>query len=227
LSEARLSGALAVFDLDGTITRHDTLGPYLWGYLWRRPWRVLRIVPALLAPVRYLFDRDRAALKGAAIRAILGGLQREQIERWSEQFVRQLIPAGLFAEALAAIARHRANGDRLLLMSASADLYVPRIARALGFDEVICSELRWRSDGRLDGRLMSANRRGEEKHRCLAAVMARDTPDRIYAYGNAGSDLAHMALAHEAYLVNGPARLANASTAPVHSVRWQQRAQSH
>jgi phosphatidylglycerophosphatase C len=222
-----LSGALAVFDLDGTITRHDTFGPYLWGYLWRHPWRVVRIVPALLAPVRYLLDRDRGGLKGAAIRAILGGLRGEQIDRWSEQFVRQLLPAGLFAEALAAIARHRASGDRLLLMSASVDLYVPRIAQALGFDEVICSQVRWQSDGRLDGRLLSANRRGEEKHRCLAAIMARDTPDRVYAYGNAGSDLAHMALAHEAYLVNGPARLAHTLSAPVQSVRWQQRAQSH
>ena len=34
---------------------------------------------------------------------------------------------------------HRARGDRLLLMSASTDLYVPRIGRALGFDETICT----------------------------------------------------------------------------------------
>jgi phosphatidylglycerophosphatase C len=100
---------------------------------------------------------------------------------------------------------HRARGDRLLLMSASVDLYVPRIAQALGFDEVICTQVRWRSDGRLDGRLASANCRGEEKRRCLAAVIARDSPDRIYAYGNSGSDLPTWQLAHEAYLVNGPA----------------------
>jgi len=222
-----LSGALAVFDLDGTITRHDTLGPYLWGYLWRHPWRLVRLVPAMLAPVGYLLNRDRGALKGAAIRCILGGLRREQIDRWTERFVRQLLPAGLFAEALAAIARHRERGDRLLLMSASADLYVPRIALALGFDEVICSEVRWRPDGRLDGRLASANRRGEEKRRCLEAVIARDTPQRVYAYGNAGSDLAHMALANEAYLVNGPAHSAHSANASLQAVRWQQRAHLH
>lgn len=222
-----MSGALAVFDLDGTITRHDTLGPYLWGYLWRHPWRLVRVVPAMLAPVRYALDRDRGALKGAAIRTILGGLPRERIDRWSEQFVRQLLPAGLFAEALAAIAQHRKNGDRLLLMSASADLYVPRIAQALGFDEVICTQVRWRSDGRLDGRLASANRRDEEKRRCLAQVIERDSPDRIYAYGNAGSDYAHMALASEAYMVNGPAPPVDLPTPSMHAVRWQQHARLH
>lgn len=221
-----MAGALAVFDLDGTITRRDTLGPYLWGYLWRHPWRLVRIVPALLAPVRFLFDRDRGALKGRAIRAILGGTGHAQIEQWSGRFVRNLLAHGLYSEALAAIAHHRTRGDRLLLMSASADLYVPRIGEALGFDEVICSEVRWLPDGRLDGRLLSANRRGDEKRRCLAAIIARDAPDRVYAYGNARSDLAHMALANEAYLVNGPERISRSSNSntSLHALRWQQRA---
>jgi phosphatidylglycerophosphatase C len=215
-----LSGALAVFDLDGTITRHDTLGAYLWGYLWRHPWRALRLIPALVAPLRFVLDRDRGALKGALIRAVLGGSTRQDIERWSGQFVQQLIPGALFAQALGAIAKHRAQGDRLLLMSASTDLYVPRIGEALGFDEVICTRVRWRTDGRLDGRLDGANCRGEEKHRQLCAVLARETPTRIYAYGDSASDLAHMALAHEAYLINASASLVPAPNGNLRALRW-------
>jgi phosphatidylglycerophosphatase C len=215
-----LNGVLAVFDLDGTITRHDTLGAYLWGYLWRHPWRVLRVIPGLYALPRFLIDRDRGALKGAAIQAILGGLARDRIDQWTAQFVPELIARGLFAESLAAIALHRARGERLLLMSASTDLYVPQIGQALGFDEVICTRVRWRADGRLDGRLASTNCRGEEKHRCLSAVIARDAPARVYAYGNAASDLAHMALAQEAYLVNAPARFTRHPSNQLRAVRW-------
>ena len=213
-----MSGGLAVFDLDGTITRSDTLAPYLWGYLWRRPWRVLRGFGGLPVALRYPFTHDRGAVKGAAVQAILGGATREELDRWTEKFLGELLPHGLFDEALAAIDRHRKNGDRLLLMSASTDIYVPRIGQRLGFDEVICTKVRWRPDGRLDGRLASQNCRGEEKQRCLAAVVARDKPDRIYAYGNSSSDLAHMKLAHEAFMINAPAE------APVRSLRWQQRA---
>jgi hypothetical protein len=38
--------AIAVFDLDGTITRHDTFVPYLRGWLRRYPerWRRLAIL---------------------------------------------------------------------------------------------------------------------------------------------------------------------------------------
>jgi hypothetical protein len=69
------SGSLAVFDLDGTITRRDTFGPFLWGFLWRRPWRLPRVLLALPGAARYLFNRDRGAFKGAVIHALLGGAQ--------------------------------------------------------------------------------------------------------------------------------------------------------
>lgn len=215
-----MSGTLAVFDLDGTITRHDTLGAYLWGYLRRHPWRVLRVIPSVYAPFAYLINRDRGALKGAAIHAILGGVPRDRLDEWTQQFVPDVVQHGLFAEALAAIATHRARADRLLLMSASTDIYVPQIGQALGFDEVICTKVRWRPDGRLDGRLASANCRGDEKTRCLSAVIARDKPDRIYAYGNSGSDLPHMALAQEAYLVNASARYTRNSGEQLRAVHW-------
>jgi phosphatidylglycerophosphatase C len=220
-----LSGTLAVFDLDGTITRRDTLGPFLWGYLRRYPRRLLRLLLATPAPFLFLINRDRGALKGTIIRAALGGLSRETLEHWTDEFVQALIPRALYAEAVAAIARHRAQGDRLLMMSASTDLYVPRIAQMLGFDEVICSRVRWQDDGRLDGRLSSPNCRGQEKRHRLAEVVARDAPDKIYAYGNSGSDLPHMALAHESFLVNAPARLTRTPRVPLRvlrALRWQE-----
>jgi phosphatidylglycerophosphatase C len=216
------SGGLAVFDLDGTITRRDTFGPFLWGFLWRRPWRLARALLALPAAARFTLNRDRGALKGAIIHALLGGAKRASIARWAERHVAELLAVGLYAEALAAIAMHRARGDRLLLMSASTDLYIPLIGRALGFDEIICTEVRWRADDRLDGRLASANCRGEEKRRCLAAVIARDAPGRVYAYGDSRADLLHMQLVQEAYLVNTSPRLAALQAGHVQLRHWQQ-----
>ena len=215
------SGSLAVFDLDGTITRRETFGPFLWGFLWRRPWRLLRVLLVLPAVAGFVLHRDRGALKGALIHAMLGGVQRASLGRWTERFVAELLTDGLYAEALAAIAMHRTRGDRLLLMSASTDLYVPDIGRALGFDEIICTEVRWRADGRLDGRLASANCRGEEKRRCLAALIARDAPGRVYAYGDSRADLAHMQLVQEAYLVNASPRVPERHGGNVQLLHWR------
>ena len=195
---------LAIFDLDGTITRRDTLWPFIRGFLWRHPSRWWRL-PMCVAPVlRYvLTDRDRGALKGAVIRLTLGGVTRGALEGWAAQFRQQLVHTGLFGEALARIATHRRAQTHLVLLSASPDLYVPMIARALGFDECICTEVRWRADGTLDGALASANRRGAEKTRCVQALLASHQPLLSQAYGNSRADLEHLRLVSAGIYVNG------------------------
>jgi phosphatidylglycerophosphatase C len=196
---------LALFDLDGTITRHDTLVPYVTAFLRTAPWRIPRLMGVVPALVRYAFRRDRGDLKQAIIRSVLGGLTRGEIEALSESFVAALIPRGTFARARERIESHRAAGDVLVLMSASPDLYVPVVARALGFAKAICTEVRW-EHGRLDGTLISANRRGEEKARCLAGLRQRHPGLQVTAYGNSSSDLDHLALADRGVLVNGSSR---------------------
>ncbi|MGA2563636.1 MAG: HAD-IB family hydrolase [Steroidobacteraceae bacterium] len=218
------SGNLAVFDLDGTITRHDTLWPFLLGYLWRRPWRVPRMLLAVPAALRFAFQGDRGDIKGALIHAALGGLMRPRLERWAELYVARVLCRDLFAEALAAIATHRRQGDRLLLMSASTDLYVPRIGAALGFDETICTKVRWRQDGRLDGHLASANCRGEEKLRCLQALVARERPECVYAYADSGSDLPHLQWVQRGFLINASRATLRRAAAGIQSLHWSQRA---
>jgi phosphatidylglycerophosphatase C len=199
------STALALFDLDGTLTWRDTLAPFLAGYLLRHSSRVLRLwrlVPALIA---YVLSRDRGRLKSNVIRALMGGDSRESIDAWAELFARSLAPQGKFRPAaLAALDAHRAAGDHLVLLSASPDLYVPRIARLLGFERTLCTELLWQGN-RLDGGLKTANRRGEEKSRCLDALRTEYPNRRIVAYGNSVSDLAHLRRADRALLVNGSA----------------------
>ena len=197
---------LAVFDLDGTITRHDTLAPYALGFvIRRRPWRLpvlLLVLPALLGHAVGLVDRG--GLKAAFIRATLGGCRRKDLERWTSAFVGNLVARGLFPQALEAIQAHVRAGDHLVLLSASTDLYVPAIAHALGFQEVICTGVAWNGE-RLRGTLSTPNRRGDEKARCVAALRARYPDLASVAYGNAASDIEHLKLVERGVLVNGSA----------------------
>jgi phosphatidylglycerophosphatase C len=194
---------LALFDLDGTLTRHDTLLPYLTGFLREHPARARRLPRALAALARYAAgNADRGELKSACIRALLGGCTRAQIEAWNARFVPRLIRCGLLSDARAAIESHRNAGDLLVLLSASPDLYVPPIGRALGFAEILCTGVAWDGD-RLQGHLTTPNRRGAEKARCLEALRVLYPQLPIVAYANAASDLEHLALAARATLVNG------------------------
>jgi phosphatidylglycerophosphatase C len=216
---------LAIFDLDGTITRHDTLWPFIRGFLRRNPTRWWRLVPCLAPLTRYLCGfRGRGALKGAIIRWTLGGASRAALAQWSAEFAALLLREGLYAEALACIEVHRRARTHLVLLSASPDLYVPAIAHALSFDECVCTEVGWRSDGTLEGTLTSANRRGPEKARYVRALLAERKPVYSNAYGNSPADLEHLRLVSAGTYVNGPARELKGMP-NVRAVRWRVRAQ--
>lgn len=199
---ARAAG-VAVFDLDGTISRRGTLAPYVIRLLARRPWRWLRILQVAPALPAYLLGRiDRGILKAKLLEKTLQGYGRAEIAAWTARFVPSLIERGLRADALRAIEAHRRRGDRLVLLSASPDLYVPALGEQLGFDETLCTGLSWRGD-RLDGGLLTPNRRGPEKASCVRELKRRYPSLSIAAYGNDSADLEHLALADRPLLVCG------------------------
>lgn len=197
---------VAVFDLDGTLTWHDTLLLFLISFLRRHPRRWLGLWRLPFALISFLAGNgDRGVLKSRLIQMTMAGSPRPVIDACADSFVHMLQPCRrLRPAALAALEAHRAAGDHLVLLSASPDLYVPRIARVLGFERTLCTEIEWQGD-RLVGALKTANRRGPEKLRCLTWLRAQYPGLPIVAYGNSASDLAHMRYADRALLVNGSA----------------------
>ena len=196
--------AIAFFDLDGTITHRDTLFPLVLRVLARRPLHLLRLALVLPALIRFAIDRDRGALKQTLLRKTLRGLARTELAQEAQRFVSETIARRCFADALATIRRHRESGHALVLMSASVDFYVPEFGRQLGFGQVISTGVRWEGD-RLDGTLTTANRRGEEKARCVRELLAQRQDSETFAYGNSDSDLPHLAIVRHGLLVNGSA----------------------
>jgi phosphatidylglycerophosphatase C len=192
------------------------------GFLRSRPWRLPGLLGAVPALAAFLIGRaDHGQLKSAFIRATLGGSRRQDLRSWTARFVVRLRSRGLFAQALEQISHHQRLGDRLVLMSASTDLYVPRIAEELGFAEVVCTELRWNGEC-LSGELASPNRRGTQKAAEFRLMGERHPGLATVAYGNARSDLEHLRLADEAFLVNGSRRARReAQRAGIACLKWR------
>ncbi len=198
---------LVFFDLDGTITRRDTLAQYVLSLLLRRPWRLPRLLAVLPTLLRFINGRaDHGELKGCFIRSALGGLPRAVIDAHTARWVPGLIARGVFADALRAIDAHRSQQDHLVLMSASVDLYVPAIGAALGFSETVCSKVGWNGD-RLQGMLTGANVRGEQKLLQVRRLRQQFPDARVIAYGNSTPDVPHLDAVDQAWCVNASGRL--------------------
>jgi phosphatidylglycerophosphatase C len=212
---------LVFFDLDGTISRRDTLFGYVAGFVRRHPLRAPRYLAVLPTLAGFALGiRDRGDLKGALLHAVMGGAHRSEIQAWTDEYVPKLIARGVFKEALAAIRKHRDAGDHLVLMTATVDLYVPELSRALGFDAYLCSQVSWKED-RLEGWLASPNMRDEEKASALRRTVAKFPGRRLVGYGNSAPDLPHLKLVDQAILVNASKSLRKAASGlPVEFKYW-------
>jgi HAD superfamily hydrolase (TIGR01490 family) len=180
---------LVVFDFDGTLLRGDSLLPYLWQYACRqRRWGALALLgwDLLLLACRLLPARS---IKERVLKRFLAGEPAEVIARHTERFCRQWLPRHLHPVGLAQLRLHQARGHRVVLLSASPDLYVEPAARLLGIDEVICTPVCIEA-GRCTGEIAGDNCKGQAKLVRLRRYLGVETaPPHSYAYGDSRSDL--------------------------------------
>jgi HAD superfamily hydrolase (TIGR01490 family) len=133
-------------------------------------------------------------LKAAFLAAILKGTPRETIREYAVLFAEKCVRKMVKPAALARIKWHRAKRHRLILASASVDLYVPLVARLLGFDEAVCTPVAW-ADGRLAGHLAGPNLRGTIKLDAVRAILPQNDQPTVFAYSDSYSDLPLLAFA--------------------------------
>lgn len=196
---------IAAFDVDGTLTRRDTLLPFLQRLCGTQ--RLARALArhglALSAMVAGRVDRD--AVKDALLVHLLAGWDAEEVRSAGVAYARFLMEADrLRPDTVARLRQHQDTGHRVVLVSASPEVYLGPLGRLLGVDAVLCSALEEHPDGRLSGRLAGRNCRGPEKVTRLEAWLDGEAPaDRpyLYAYGDSAGDRELLARADVGTLV--------------------------
>ncbi len=186
MTTARPPG-IAVFDLDGTLTRGDTLLPFL-----RRARGATRTAGAVLVHMplilrALLFAGRRHAAKEAVVSHILRGQDVEALAETAESYAEEVVSRRLRHRMLDRVELHRRAGHELVMVSASPALYAGPVGRRLGFDAVLATRLEVGPAGQLTGRIDGLNCRGPEKVARLRAWMG-DRRVVLYAYGDSAGD---------------------------------------
>lgn len=189
------SRPLVAFDFDGTLTVRDSFTAFLKWRVGKGRWAtgMVRLAPAALA---YLFHRDRGRIKAAAVREFLKGVPQERLEAQARTFAETHAQRLFRPDALAVWRRWRAQGARMVIVTASPDIVVAPFARGIGADMLIGSKLAFDQADRVIGTLAGPNCRGPEK-----VVRLREAfGDRVRlaaAYGDTSGDTEMLAIAQE------------------------------
>lgn len=191
---------VAFFDFDGTLTRRDTLLPFL---------RLVSGTPKFVAKMAYLSPvlaayatrlvRNDVA-KEIVLTHFLRGMQPDALRSYGRAFVHSILPGLERPEGIERLHWHKAQGHTCVLVSASLDVYLEPWAKAAGFDTWIASSLALDENGRVSGGLEGGNCFGEEKVRRIKAWLDNKHCVPLYAYGDSRGDLPMLNFVDEGYL---------------------------
>lgn len=181
---------VAAFDFDGTLTRGGSMWPFLA--------EVCGIRRTVLAGMAVFPRLVLAALAGgtaadvakeALLRRTLGGRDASAVSQAAAAFGRRHYRRNRRADVGARLEQHRRQGHRVVVVSASPELYVGPAGAELGVDAVIATRLAVDDRGRLTGGYDGRNCRGEQKLIRLEEWAATYSPGAlVWAYGNSAGD---------------------------------------
>lgn len=185
--EPKEKTVVAVFDFDGTITYADSLLPFLrhvagfFGF-----WLGM----FLLAPPLSLYAFGAMANWQAKEKFMGKFLRRKKVDTLEDaaaDFVKRILPALINPLAMERVKWHQGQGHRMLLLSASPELYLRHWASENGFEKVLGTRLE-EDDGGLTGKIDGRNCHGEEKLIRLRKELGDLGQYEIYSYGDSRAD---------------------------------------
>lgn len=178
---------VAVFDFDGTLTRHDSLLPFLW-YLagpLRFLWNAVLLSPVLLGYALGWVANGPA--KERVFSRFVGGRPANEVREAAEQFAAEYLPSILDPEAMERLRWHQRRGHTTVLVSASVELYVCPWAEEAGFDAVMGTRLKTKGSV-FTGQFEGNNCYGSEKVSRLKSFRSDLERATVIAYGNSKGD---------------------------------------
>ena len=200
---------VAAFDFDGTLTQRDTFVPFLLrGLGWPRfLWAIFQCLPWLVGYALRLVPNDVAKQKLMLV--TLKCRSTQEMDDWTNRWLARDFPGQLRDWTMTRLAWHQQAGHCCVMVSASPDVYLERVAAQLGFDGLICTEMAV-TDSHLTGLMHTPNCYGEQKVVRLTAwltsrfgvVSADDVT--LYAYGDTAGDKPMLRMAGQAWYRGKP-----------------------
>ncbi len=208
-----MARSLAFFDLDGTlvvgqttlllvkflrkvgiVSRTFLVGTGLWFLLYKAG--LIRV-------------SARSREKGAGV---FEGLSEVEVEKLMTRFTEEVLVPRFHPAATAALAKHLAEGDRVVIVSAALEPIVKALSARLDVPDYVgtgCEIV----GGRYSGRLTGANPHAEEKVRFALAYMTEcgADPSDCWAYADHDTDLALLESVGHPVAVNPRAELRKAA----------------
>ena len=214
--------AFVFSDFDDTLAKGDSILPYLI-YCIRRGLAPRRqFAKAALAFLRWKLQPSTGRAAKEVTLSYIAGRTVDEMDEVARDFFREVQQKRFFREGVAEMQRLRGQGVRIVIVSASSDVYMRVLPEFLPCDDVICTVCEAR-DGVYTGKV-GKNCKGAEKVRRIEEWLAGQGLSIDHSassgYGDSHSDAPMLQLTGSPVLVNPKRKLRDALPG-ARVARWQ------
>jgi HAD superfamily hydrolase (TIGR01490 family) len=189
---------LALFDFDGTITTKDSFGLFL-KYVMNKNrslrTKIISLSPVFVAMKTKLLSEQKA--KETMLAILFKGWIKTRLNKIGAEFSKTILPSIMRPIALEKIKLHKAEGDKVVVVTASLDSWIKAWCEPYEI-ESICSELEIK-EGLITGKLTGRDCIGDEKVKRIQAQYNLNDYKKVFAYGDSYRDKEMLDMADVAY----------------------------
>lgn len=179
---------VAAFDFDGTITYYDSLIPFIFfvfGF-WRALLGLMMLLPYFIG---FIFGmQTRTDIKEHIVTHFFKNMPLAELQNMGKLYAETTLNKKIRPSAIDRIKWHKEQNHRLVLVSASLDIYLKPWAEYIGFQDYLTSSLLVDDQQRVTGKLNGFNCRGPEKINRLQELLGERKKYILYAYGDSDGD---------------------------------------
>ena len=192
-----MPGQHVLFDLDQTIIPWDTQLVFRSYVLQQEPSRrLLTLIFLAFLPLNKVLG---AGGMKRVFHSYLWGMSRKKLESHVGGFLADWLPKLPYPEILEEISEHKQAGRTLVLSSASPELWVHGIGKALGFHLSLGTRFDWGDRVEFFPDMIGENHKGQEK---VVRLAQHNITEGIAGYSDSKADLPMLALCADNTLVN-------------------------
>ncbi|ATD54602.1 HAD-IB family hydrolase [Clostridium chauvoei] len=196
---------LAIFDVDYTITRKETLME-LYKYMIYKDKKNIKFLPrALYSGVMYMAKvYDERMVKEKFLKFI-DGIDEGELALLVKEFYKDRLSKIIYKDALNMMKNLKKQGYKVYLISASPEFYLRELYNIDSVDMIIGTRFLF-EEGKFIRKMDGANCKGEEKVRRLKEVLKKENLNidfkNSYMFSDSLSDKPLLDLVGKPYLIN-------------------------
>lgn len=196
---------LAIFDVDFTITKRETLIELFLFMLKKNPRFIVFVPRIIMTGLLYgikIFDEKKS--KETFIKFI-SGIDEKEMKLIVKDFYEKRLSEILYVDAIDTIKKLKSEGYKIYLISASPEVYLEEFYNIKEVDMVIGTKIKV-ENGKYKNSIEGKNNKGEEKVKRLMEVLKKQHIEvdfkNSYMFSDSLADLPLFNLVGNPYLIN-------------------------